>query len=94
MFDSSYECVVPFAEAAWHHRANASGMFSVPVCPVERWFENETPNVCVFSLFTLGERFAHQVFSAVSRANGQRTFAFNGQKLPKHRFEFTDLGNA
>lgn len=27
-----------------------------------------------------------QVSSVVSRANGQRTYAFNGQKLPKHRF--------
>lgn len=26
-----------------------------------------------------------QVSSAVSRANGQRTYAFNGQRLPKHR---------
>ncbi|CAM9297243.1 unnamed protein product [Scytosiphon promiscuus] len=28
-----------------------------------------------------------KVSSAVSRATGQRTYAFNGQKLPKHRFE-------
>ncbi|CAN0240085.1 unnamed protein product, partial [Ectocarpus fasciculatus] len=26
-----------------------------------------------------------KVSSAVSRANGQRTYAFNGQRLPKHR---------
>lgn len=29
-----------------------------------------------------------QVSSTVSQANGQRTFAFDGQKLPKHRRDY------
>lgn len=32
-----------------------------------------------------------QVSSAVSRANGQRTYAFNGQRLPKHRQDLVVL---
>lgn len=34
-------------------------------------------------------RVASQVSSAVSRTTGQRTFAFDGQKLPKHRQDTT-----